>query len=757
MDWGPVVNGHADIRGVSREVIDHFSQRRQKILEHMGEHGGRTAAAAQIAALASRGKKLNIGGDRLRELWRARAQEHGLDAPAVERVPRTAHPVVPIANDVRPETLTHQASTFGRPELLQALAEAQPRGARISDLERIADRMLHYRQIVALPPGKAPAGLTEPRYTTTDLLASEQDLLDRADRWRGSGVGTVHSSRVETALERRSLSREQEAVVKDLCGGGDGVSVVRAAAGTGKTFVLDAAREAWQGQGVQVVGCALSARAALELDDQSAIASVTMAQLTGRLGDGVQLPRGGVLVVDEAGMVGTRDLARLAEAAELARAKLVLVGDDRQLPEILAGGSFHALADRLPKNELREVRRQEHAWDRAALDELRSGEVERWARAYRDHGHITVGDTAAATRAALINDWSRSDGDKLMIAARREDVADLNQRARNFLQECGDLSPDQLTAAGRGYTPGDRVIGARNDRQAGILNGQRGTVTGAHPDWRALDVRLDNGADITLGPDYLAAGHLDHGYAITAHRAQGATVDRTFVLGSEELYYEWGYTAMSRHRHDARFYVAGSDIAPNLELPAPHDPVIEGITQLLQRSRTKDLALESLPLADREQLERERRELREQLTDHPPPARRSHREESDSSRVLYVLENAIEDENRLLEQRERLRWHERAARIRIDSRLEESRKTQQSQREQLGALDTRHGHADAIDRAWATTYADEASRLLSVSAELHARDHIEERVLASTRELHPDPLTPQLPELTHDLGLHLGP
>lgn len=110
-------------------------------------------------------------------------------------------------------------------------------------------------------------------------------------------------------------------------------------------------------------------------------------------------------------MVGTRDLAQLADAAMMARAKLVLVGDDRQLPEIQAGGSFRALADRLWANELHEVRRQRQAWDRDALEELRSGEVERWARIYRDHGRITVGKSGQETRAALTSDWSFTAGD----------------------------------------------------------------------------------------------------------------------------------------------------------------------------------------------------------------------------------------------------------------------------------------------------------------------------------------------------------
>ena len=225
------------------------------------------------------------------------------------------------------------------------------------------------------------------------------------------------------------------------------MEVVRAPAGTGKTFALDAAREAWQASGVPVFGCALSAKAAGELRDQAAIDTTTIARLTYALEKGAQLARGSVLVVDEAGMVGTRDLARLLDAAEQAQAKLVLVGDDRQLPEIQAGGLFSALADRLGAIELTEVRRQREAWDRDALAALRDGDLEHFARAYYDHGRIVAAPSADAARAALVDDWwsATERGEQaLMIAHRRADVADLNRRAREHMRAAGRLGVDAL-------------------------------------------------------------------------------------------------------------------------------------------------------------------------------------------------------------------------------------------------------------------------------------------------------------------------
>ena len=737
--WGPVERGTADIEGVGRGVIAHFSQRRIEILRHMAAHGGRSAASAQVAALETRRAKTELNGDRLREEWRARAAEHGLDARGLAEVLRGVDYEVPRIGGVEPQEMTRDASVFGRAELLQALAELQPCGASIADLERLADATLANREVIPLPHGPVPAGLSERRFTTAEQLTVEQDLLDRATASVGRRPIRVSRAAVHEALANRSLSSEQERVVAELCLRGDGVSVLRAPAGTGKTFVLDAARQAWQASRAEVLGCSLSARAALELHDQTAIPSQTIAELTGRLDRGERLPRGSVLVVDEAGMVGTRDIARLAAATKRSRGQLVLVGDDRQLPEIHAGGAFHALAERLPKSELREVRRQHHAWDRQALDALRSGEVERWARAYREHGQITVGTTADATRGALVNDWARAGGDRLMIAARREDVAELNHRARTLLQDRGQLGPNQLEVAGRGFTVGDRVIGARNDRRAGILNGQRGTVTAAHLERDVLEVQLDDGPAVELDFEYLEKGHLEHGYAITAHRAQGATVDRTFVLGGPELHREWGYTALSRHRHEARFYVAGGDLPTDREKPPPHDPLIDGITRLLERSQAKELALESLPMAEREQLENERRKLNARFEREPPPHRLLGWEDRELDAATARLGRTLDRGRELAEQHELLRRRDRHKSADLHVQLEENRLEKLQRAAEVKGLLTARKTADLGEIEWLDAHAPDATRFLAVEEELRLRDSADDRAAEHLRSLDRDP------------------
>src|SRR5947209_15723464 len=178
-------------------------------------------------------------------------------------------------------------------------------------------------------------------------------------------------------------------------------------------------------------------------------------------------------------MVGTRDLAALANHARERDAKLVLVGDDRQLPEIEAGGAFRALAEREGALELRDVRRQEEAWDRDALGELRNGDVRAWARAYADEDRLVTAPTVPALRERLAADWweARKQGDDaLMVALRRRDVADLNQRGRERMRDAGRLA-EKVEIGERAYAVGDRAVLGRNDRHLDVVKGDRGEIT----------------------------------------------------------------------------------------------------------------------------------------------------------------------------------------------------------------------------------------------------------------------------------------
>ncbi len=604
LTWGPVEKGTAEVHGIDEHVLRHFSRRRVEIEERMDERGEHTRAASRTAALATRKHKdYAVPTDRLREEWRARASEHGLTADDLHRLLQRRSLDRGPDLDLAARSIgggagvTKTSSTFDRRDVIRAWCERHSSGASVERIEKLTDRWLASPHATRLEEAR-PSPTSGPRYTTPSMLQTERELIDGAKQRRRTGVALADAAHVDAALtERPELSTEQQQAVRALTTSGDGVQVLRAAAGTGKTYALEAARAAWDASEQSVVGCALSARAARELQEQTAIPSITIAKLLGDLSQGWAPEPCHVLVVDEAGMVGTRAMAQLARHAAQADLKLVLVGDDRQLPEIDAGGALAGISKRIGALELHDVRRQQHEWDRDALAALRHGKISDWARAYREHGRIHTASTSGKVRERIVDDWwehARTGSDAVMIAHRRSDVADLNQRARERMHADKRLGEAELTFGNRTFAEGDRVLARRNDRQLQVTNGARGRVSGIDLDRRSLVIQPDTGEPTTLDADYLDAGHLDHAYATTAHALQGASVDHAHVLGTEDLYREWGYTALTRHRHEAHFYLHSDAQAtqplPGLE-PEP-DPIEERLQEILGKRRHKSLAID---------------------------------------------------------------------------------------------------------------------------------------------------------------------
>ena len=230
--WHAAERGTADLVGVPRRVIEHFSRRRAEILEHMAERGESSARAAQVATLETRRRKdYRVPVDRLRAEWRARAAEHGLGRRQVQRMFRRV-PDRPLDEDPverlvcrleGPDGLTRERSTFTRRDVVQAFADAARSGARVQAIEGHASRFLSRQEIIELD---AEAG--EPRYTTLSLLQIERELFGRAHARRERSAGITSQDAVETALASRpSLSGEQRALVVKLTRSGDGVQVVK--------------------------------------------------------------------------------------------------------------------------------------------------------------------------------------------------------------------------------------------------------------------------------------------------------------------------------------------------------------------------------------------------------------------------------------------------------------------------------------------------------------------------------------------------
>ena len=363
---------------------------------------------------------------------------------------------------------------------------------------------------------------------------------------------------------------------------------------------MAAAREAWEAAGHRVIGCALAAKAARQLEADAAITSQTIDRL---LIDLDHPERGGlgpstVVVVDEAAMVGTRKLVRLLDHAERAQAKVVLVGDPCQLPEIEAGGAFIGLADRLGRVALVENRRQHTQWERAALARLRAGDIDPVIDTYLDHGRITVSTNGTHARDRLLEDWmaARPGQTTVMLASRLVDVDSLNRGARQRLQNAGVIGDDEVTLAGRGFGTGDLVLALRNDRHLDVLNGTRAVIERIDIDHQTIHCRADDHRALTLPFAYAADGHLAHAYAMTVHKAQGATFDRCFVLAGDQLIKESAYTALSRARNGTDVYVVTDDPhEAEAHMKEQRDEPFGQFRSSVRRSAAQSMAVDSTP------------------------------------------------------------------------------------------------------------------------------------------------------------------
>lgn len=437
-----------------------------------------------------------------------------------------------------------------------------------------------------------------------DRTGDEGVVLDRDAARDGIGAaaddrGAASSGHAAGDIIR--LSEEQETAFRRVTGA-ERLSIVIGYAGTGKSTMLGAAREAWEREGYTVKGGTLSGIAAEGLQAGSGIESRTLASLEHAWAqDRDQLSSKDVLVIDEAGMVGSRQMERVLSHAVDAGAKVVMVGDAEQLQAIEAGAAFRILTERHGAAEIREVRRQHHNWQRLATRELATGRTAAALGRYGDADRVHSRETQAEARELLVERWNDTRNaepaaSQIMLAYTREDVKALNQLARVTLHESGELQgADTILETERGlrsFTAGDRMMFLRNERSMGVKNGTLGTVLAieGRGEGAILTVALDGHGRADLGKDKDACvltfemknyAHIEHGYAATIHKAQGVTVDHAHVLASSHMDRHAAYVAMTRHRSSVDLYWSREAMKSH-----------QGLVQTLSRDRPKDSTLD---------------------------------------------------------------------------------------------------------------------------------------------------------------------
>ena len=657
VEWQPVRKGIADIKGFTPEELRAFSTRRAQILEAAGE--GASARAMQIATLVTRqAKDRDLTTESLREAWRARAAEIGLDREAIgrrighERSARTLLTAIQVERSV-----TARASHFDRREAIQAVADNLPNGAPAGEVEELADAFLASKSVVRI--AESPKGA---RFTTERILELERRALGAAEQMGATTdrvvVDPIIVSRVLDA--RASLKPDQRAMVEQLLGGGRALEVVIGEAGTGKTYATVAAAEGWTAGSQELLVATPTWRAANVMRAEG-LGATSIAHLLGQLdkraGEGeAPMASGSVLLIDEAGMVDSATLARLIDHARAADAKLVLIGDPAQLGEIEAGGLFAALANRGEPVYLDEVIRHRHELDREAARLIREGHGSAALDRYRAAERIVVAADPEARREAIVRDWwqSRQAGeDSLMLAKLNREREHLNARARELMKAEGQLGEQEIRVGESPFAAGDEVITRVNDHRKQIYNRERWRVEAVDARAQAVElVGIDTARRVCVDSDYLrsvgardGAPALEHAYAATIYQAQGATVDRAFVMADPTMDQQEFYVAASRSREETYFYVTPDRELDRLEY-APRSPEVGNGLEQIARAAERDgaqaaahdeaLRAKLAPLSV-EELHARRRELASEV-----------RSEADNQRAWSSLdERTTENEARL--------------------------------------------------------------------------------------------------------------
>ncbi len=542
--------------GTPDRLVEQWSSRRAEIVGALKEAGLNGAKAAQAATLETRENKTGIDRKDLFQRWQAEAAGHEFGPEQVkalraeygaERLP------LPDTSAILSD-LTDRNSAFSDLQALHRTAVAAQGAMAAGEAEAYVANVLASEEVVALKK-HIDEGVVKMACSTREMVELEKNMAATAAGMKLNTSHQVPAETVRVAIDGKGLSEQQQHAVEHITRDTGAVACVQGWAGTGKSYMLASAREAWQADGYAVFGAALSGKAAEGLETGSGIPSQTLHSMLRDIEQG-KLPLHDriVLVIDEAGMVGSRQMAELVQRCNAADAKLVLVGDAKQLQPVEAGGAFKAVADKVGQVELTDVRRQNHEADKEMARAFREGRAGDALKNLDERDRLHVESTQRQAQAGAVEAWVKdieAGKNSTLLAASRNEVDDLNLLARQVARDAGMLkSEDKVIETARGeiaLAEGDRVVFTRNSAFLDVKNGMVGQVM----EVTDKTVRVKTGdREITVqhqGHDQ-AYKNLDYAYAMTTHKSQGATLDTAHIVAGEMTAREWSYVAATRAR-----------------------------------------------------------------------------------------------------------------------------------------------------------------------------------------------------------------
>lgn len=589
-----------EIARIPKPLIEEFSKRREQIEEALAKFGWAGANASELVSRSTRERKGHVSRDELFQEWQAIGSKLGWAEKDLKRaVGRRATPRISDA-DLTSEVenavtrIVKAESHFGEKDVLRKVAEElQAGGVSVRAIREAV------RGVLGNDPSLVALGEVRgfKQYTTRELLECEARITALATSTRDSRRHVLSDRKVAAALEvNEELNGEQKEALKYLLGTPGAIQCVSGMAGTGKTRLMEAADGAWTKAGFDVIGLSVAARAAKNLEKGSGITSETVARFLTRLGlwtfegrddaensekkpqkaelSRAKLGKNSIVVLDEAGMLGTRDFEKVVAAVLEQGGKVVLLGDDRQLASIDAGAPFRAVKKLVDGRELTEIVRQKEEWMRDAVQQFAEGDARAALTQYALAERLHVTETRGAAMTALLEHWKRhkdsSVSDNLILAGTNAEVDQLNRMAQLMRFEEGELGGSDGVRFGGGLLfPGDQVLFTKNMKAHGYMNGDTGTVVSTsrgHLARSSATIRIEGDER----PTYVTVALEDDlpmrlGYATTVHKAQGSTVKQAWVLtGAWMNDRETAYVQMSRSEDATHIFTSEGDAGEDL-------------------------------------------------------------------------------------------------------------------------------------------------------------------------------------------------
>ena len=667
-------NGIFEIVGVAPELRRYFSARRAEIKEELQNAGADSSTAPALAGAitrATRKAKQEFAGDRF-AFWRARAEALGFDqdkildaclnagreqSAALDEVERQRLLQERLAQI--PRELTEHESYFERRQLHAAIASAfVGTGEGAERVEAEIGRLVARQGVVELDRDAYGHEI----FSTTEVLTIERDIGEIATRLSARSGHAPDKQNVEWLIEENQISAEQAEAARAATSG-ETITICEGAPGSGKTTLLKPVVQAWQEAGYRVIGCATAWKVAHALRDDLGIdARATDSWLTTAGNGGHFLDEKTVLVVDEAGLLSSRQMhALLTEVERAARigktpARVILTGDRNQLQSVGAGAGLRLLASALTVQKVDQIVRQREQWARDAVRDFGKGEADKALADFAERGLIAEAPGEQATVKSLVDAWNeakaaRPDGSALLIAKTNAQLRAIAAEVRARLREQGTIIGDDVTLSAVSQSGQDVLVAlAKGDvirflarakfSEGEVINGTEATVEAIRRigNDRVEIVARTKDARIRFSPDDIGdekgRAKIAHAYATTIHGAQGLTVDRVFCWLTPEMNRHDVYVAASRAREETYFFIDAKAVDRRIVAELPLDkrsPETEAsaenrrdyLARQLARSGLKHTTVDVLLAAREREEERRRRGFDRVADDAQPKPRRS--------------------------------------------------------------------------------------------------------------------------------------